>query len=73
MSNNMRDPEYSDKTGDRQDGLDLTQEWINKRPNSIYVWNKEQFDKIDPETVDKVLGKWCIYKLHNEDSLKEYC
>ena len=53
----MSDPEYSDKKGDREDGRNLTQEWVNKRPNSIYVWNKEQFDKIDPEKVDKVLGK----------------
>ena len=73
MSNNTRDPEYVNKTGDRQDGRDLTQEWVNKHSNSTYVWNKEEFDKIDPEKVDKVLGKRCTYKLHKEDSLKEYC
>ncbi|XP_015749104.1 PREDICTED: alkaline phosphatase-like [Acropora digitifera] len=56
MSNNTRDPEYANKTGDRQDGRDLTQEWVNKHSNSTYVWNKEEFDKIDPEKVDKVLG-----------------
>ncbi|XP_044177959.1 alkaline phosphatase-like isoform X1 [Acropora millepora] len=56
MSDNTRDPEYANKMGNRQDGRDLTQEWVNKHPNSTYVWNKEEFDKIDPEKVDKVLG-----------------
>ena len=73
MPNNMRDPEYVNKTGDRQDGRDLTQEWVNKHSNSTYVWNKEEFDKIDPEKVNKVLGKRCTNKLHKEDSRKEYC
>ena len=67
MANNMSDPEYPDKNGNREDGRNLTQAWLNKHPKSIYVWNKEQFDKIDPEKVDKVLGKWFIFKLHNED------
>ena len=73
MSDNTHDPEYANKMGNRQDGRDLTQEWLNKHPNSAYVWNKEEFDKIDPEKVDKVLGKRCAYKLHKEDGLKEYC
>lgn len=67
MANNMSDPEYPDKKGNREDGRNLTQAWLNKHPKSIYVWNKEQFDKIDPEKVHKVLGKWFIFKLHNED------
>ncbi|XP_067051461.1 alkaline phosphatase-like isoform X3 [Acropora muricata] len=56
MANNMSDPEYPDKKGDREDGRNLTQAWLNKHQKSIYVWNKEQFDRIDPEKVDKVLG-----------------
>lgn len=67
MANNMSDPEYPDKKGDREDGKNLTQAWLNKHQKSIYVWNKEQFDRIDPEKVDKVLGKWLIFKLHNEE------
>ena len=62
LANNMSDPEYPDKKGDREDGRNLTQAWLNKHPKSIYVWNKEQFDRIDPEKVDKVLGKWFIFK-----------
>ena len=62
MANNMSDPEYPDKKGDREDGRNLIQAWLNKHPKSIYVWNKEQFDRIDPEKVDKVLGKWFIFK-----------
>ena len=56
ISNNETDPEYPDKTGDREDGRNLIEEWVDKHPNSMYVWNKEQFDKIDVEKVDQVIG-----------------
>ena len=53
---NQTDPEYPDKTGDRGDGRDLIQEWLDKRPNSHYVWNKTAFDQIDVNKVDRVIG-----------------
>jgi alkaline phosphatase len=52
----MKDPEDDPKTGNRTDGRDLTKEWLNKYQNSAYVWNKEQFDAIDPKKVDHLLG-----------------
>ena len=53
---NQTDPEYPDKTGDREDGRNLIQEWLDKRPNSHYVWNKTAFDQIDVNNVDRVIG-----------------
>lgn len=58
MGKNQTDPEYPDKKGERLDGRDLIQEWVNKHPNSEYVWNKTQFDNIDVEKVDHVLGTY---------------
>ena len=42
----MADPEYPDKTGDREDGQDLTAEWLNRYGNqqAAYVWNREGFE-----------------------------
>lgn len=51
----VNDPE-SGRSGNRLDGRDLTQEWASLEPNSHYVWNKEQFDAIDPATTDHLLG-----------------
>jgi alkaline phosphatase len=51
-----RDPEYSDQKGQRKDGRDLTQEWMNQGPNSSFVWNREQFLAIDPAKTSHLLG-----------------
>ena len=50
------DPEYPRKKGERLDRKDLIQQWLDKHNNSRYVWNKAQFDQIDPEKVDHVIG-----------------
>jgi alkaline phosphatase len=51
----MADPEDEDRTGERLDGRDLTQDWLGKM-NSAYVWNQEQFDAVDPASTDHLLG-----------------
>ena len=56
MHKNQTDPEYPDKKGDRLDGRDLISEWVNKFQNSKYVWNKNEFDQIDVDKVDHVIG-----------------
>ena len=57
MPNTANDPEDEGKKGKRKDGKDLTQAWQARYGNSgAYVWNKEQFDKLDPNNVDHVLG-----------------
>ena len=56
MHRNQTDPEYPDKKGERLDGRDLIQEWVDKHPKSQYVWNKTGFDQIDVDKVDHVLG-----------------
>ena len=54
---NLTDPEYPDKTGERLDGRNLIKEWVDKYPNSQYVWNKTAFHNIDPNKVNRVMGK----------------
>ncbi len=56
MPRNAHDPEYPDKSGERRDGRDLTKEWQARYPKSAYVWNKAQFDAIDPKQVRHLLG-----------------
>jgi alkaline phosphatase len=50
------DPEDAEVTGNRTDGRDLTKEWSAKRPRSAYIWNKAQFDAVDPARTDHLLG-----------------
>ncbi len=52
----QNDPENTEKTGERDDGRNLTAEWVNQYPNAAYVWNKAQFEAIDPNQVDHLLG-----------------
>ena len=56
MPRNQADPEYPEKKGERLDGRNLIQEWVEKHPNSQYVLNKTGFDQIDVEKVDHVIG-----------------
>ncbi|XP_078373755.1 alkaline phosphatase-like isoform X2 [Oculina patagonica] len=56
IPNNETDPEYSANKGERLDGRNLINEWVDKHPNSQYVWNKTGFDQIDVEKVDHVIG-----------------
>lgn len=49
------DPEYVDKTGNRLDKRDLTEEWKTKFKGD-YIWNKRQFDAIDARKTKHLLG-----------------
>ena len=51
------DPEYPSTKGRRDDGRNLTAEWVASRgAGAAYVWNKAQFDAIDPASSGPVLG-----------------
>ena len=58
---NVTDPEYPDQTGRRQDGRNLTDEWFASRTaanlNAKYVWNLGDFNAVDPDTTDALLGR----------------
>jgi alkaline phosphatase len=49
------DPEYPTRKGRRSDNRDLTAEWASK-PGAAYVWNKAQFDAVDPRRTSRLLG-----------------
>ncbi|OWF51691.1 Alkaline phosphatase, tissue-nonspecific isozyme [Mizuhopecten yessoensis] len=57
---NTLDPELGNVTLDyhRQDGLNLIKEWKkrNEYKRGRYVWNKGQFDTVDPLNTDRLLG-----------------
>jgi alkaline phosphatase len=56
LPDSLADPEgYNNEEG-RQDGRNLPQEWLQRFPNSVYVWNQQQFDAIDPGSTDHLLG-----------------
>lgn len=65
------DPEEEGQTGERQDGRDLTQEWTQKYDNAAFVWNKEQFDAIDPESTDHLLGLFERSHMQYEDDREQ--
>ncbi|XP_075720227.1 alkaline phosphatase-like [Rhinoderma darwinii] len=57
--NGTPDPEYptsSSSQGLRRDNLNLTKMWLDKRPGSIYVWNKQQLDAVNEKTTDYLMG-----------------
>jgi len=56
LPNDFEDPEGANTEEGRQDNRNLAQEWIEKYPNSNYVWNQVQFETIDAETTDHLLG-----------------
>jgi alkaline phosphatase len=50
------DPEYPVQKGSRADGRDLIEEWLARAPRSVYVWNREQFEAVDPAGTDRLIG-----------------
>ena len=56
MSNTLADPEYPTVMGRRTDGRDLPTEWKAGRPKSEYVWNRTQFDAVNPAQTNRLLG-----------------
>ena len=61
----INDPEYG-IAGKRKDKRDLTVEWTTKHSNAKYVWNQAQFDAIDPNTTDHLLGLFEPSHVHYE-------
>ncbi len=56
LPNTAADPEYPSQKGRRADGRDLAAEWAGRTTRSAYVWNKEQFDAINPNQTRHLLG-----------------
>jgi len=55
LPNSAFDPEYTATKGRRTDGRNLTTEFTTKFGGE-YVWNKAQFDAINPVATTKLLG-----------------
>ncbi|MBI1213001.1 MAG: alkaline phosphatase [Alphaproteobacteria bacterium] len=64
------DPEYPDdreKKGERRDRRDLTAAWLKRYGRSgAYVWNKEQFDAVEPTRVRHLLALFEYDHMHYE-------
>ena len=54
MPSTARDPEYPARAGLRQDGRDLTAEWLQRNPGGAYVWNNAQLRQAQDAT--RLLG-----------------
>ncbi|KAK3747763.1 hypothetical protein QZH41_008787 [Actinostola sp. cb2023] len=50
------DPEYPKQYGKRSDGRNLINEWLERNPGAVYLWNKTAFDSLDVDIVKPVMG-----------------
>ncbi|XP_072244776.1 intestinal-type alkaline phosphatase [Leuresthes tenuis] len=68
-----QDPEYPSHTGERNDGQNLIVEWAKNKTRAKYVWNKADFDAVNPQHTDFLLGlfetKDCKYELDRDPSM----
>ncbi|XP_078114262.1 intestinal-type alkaline phosphatase [Sander vitreus] len=67
------DPEYPTYKGDRKDGQNLVDEWMKNKMNVKYVWNRTEFDAVNPANTDFLMGlfepKDCRYELDRDSSM----
>ncbi|XP_038075941.1 alkaline phosphatase-like [Patiria miniata] len=58
LPDNFTDYEYSALTGQRTDGRNLVDEWLASKDaqTSHFVWNLDQFNEVDPENTEYLLG-----------------
>lgn len=54
--NNVADPEYPTRNGERKDARHLPNVWTARGSDWRYVWNKAQFDQINPSNTKHLLG-----------------
>lgn len=50
------DPEYPQERGLRRDGRDLMAQWQQRHANGQLVWNRAQFEALDPAGTGPLLG-----------------
>lgn len=55
MLEDQKDPEDETKTGKRK-SRDLVAEWKARHNDGAYIWNKQEFDALDPAATGRVLG-----------------
>ncbi|XP_029285755.1 intestinal-type alkaline phosphatase 1-like [Cottoperca gobio] len=71
--NTMPDPEYPSDRGDRNDTLNLVTEWIQTKKKAKYVWNRAEFDAVNPANTNFLMGlfepKDCRYELERDSSM----
>jgi len=65
MPKSQQDPENANTSGKRTDQRDLIAEFA-AATNGKYVWNKQQFDAIDPKTTKNLLGLFQPSHMHYE-------
>lgn len=65
MPDTQHDPEHPEILGKRTDGRDLIAEYL-RITSGQYVWNKKQFDEIDPKTTEHLLGLFQPSHMHYE-------
>ncbi len=56
LPNTTPDPEDQGKFGNRKDGVDLTETWLNNYPHAAYVYNQSGFDAVDVRNTEHLLG-----------------
>ncbi len=54
LPSTLADPEYPERTGLRADDRNLANEWREKSPDHVYVWNRADFDAASSDK--KLLG-----------------
>ena len=72
------DREERDQRGRRADGKHLIDNWVHDKKqrelHAEYVWNKGQFDQIDPRRTDYLLGEnYLIFLITSAELRKWYC
>ncbi|XP_028443736.1 intestinal-type alkaline phosphatase [Perca flavescens] len=69
----VKDPEYPTNKGDRKDEQNLVEKWMKNKKNVKYVWNKADFDAVNPANTDFLMGlfepKDCRYELDRDSSM----
>ncbi|MDG1097441.1 MAG: alkaline phosphatase [Methylophilaceae bacterium] len=61
----VQDPENPKKRGNRHDGRNLIAEYM-QQDGAAYVWNKAQFDAINPKKTKRLLGLFQPSHMHYE-------
>ncbi len=63
----VTDPEQPDRSGLRDDGRNLTEEWVTKRPDAAYVKSREELMSLDLSKTGNLLGLFAFGSIIFED------
>jgi len=71
MPDSVQDPENKDETGERLDGVNLVDKWLEGRENAQFIWSRGDLLKLNISSTENLLGLFSHSHMEYKIEVKE--